>query len=389
MERAAAAFTAYRGGFEVLHDDVKRVSQMVLRHRIRDAAPPQSAPGRRNETDREEETSHPREEPHREEKDREEQDRNPLKEFYEAKLPAGGLPRENDQPAEPSGNGPPSSEQMHLPGQMFKVRHIEPDKDRKFREGPGRRGRTRTHRSQGRYVTSFIGPKRDDIALDATLRAAAPCQNGREKVPGGPSVIIMEADIRRKVRERKIGTFILFIVDASGSMGAEGRMSAIKGAILSLLLDAYQKRDTVGLIVFRRNEARVLMPAASSVDKAFQLLSDLPVGGRTPLSDALVKAGTLLQARLRKDRSMRPISVLVTDGKSNVSLGSGPPREEALEIGMKIASAKLGKFSVIDTESSGTVDFGYARRIALALRGDYFKIRDLRASDIIDIVKKI
>ena len=384
MERSAVALAAYRGEAEVTYEDVRRVSPMVLRHRIREALPPQ--PPHENRKDNPERDGAQGREHRRES----EESGTSLKEVYTVELPETGERRKEPDGKEPSGETAPAGpEKVYSPGEMYRVRRIEQKRDRKPRKGSGRRSRTRTPQKQGRYVKSALGDWKEDIAFDATLRAAAPFQNLRSPKGGGPAIVVREADLRCKIREKRIGNFFLFVVDASGSMGAQGRMIAAKGAVLSLLMDAYQKRDTVSLVVFRRKEAKVVLPPTSSVDRAYKILQDLPVGGRTPLSDALVKAHSLLTTRLRKEPRAKPIVVIVTDGKSNVAFGNGFPGEESLAIAAKLSSEGRVQYIVIDTESTGVVNFGYSRRLAMALGADYFKIEDLRARDLVEIVGRV
>jgi magnesium chelatase subunit D len=201
------------------------------------------------------------------------------------------------------------------------------------------------------------------------------------------AVVLTDQDIRGKIREKRIGNFLFFTVDASGSMGARGRMAASKGAVMSLLLDAYQKRDRVAMISFRRGEAVVNLPPTPSVDLAGKLLADMPVGGRTPLSAGLAKTFEQVRNVLLKNPAARPIVILITDGKSNVALGRGKPVEEALGLAAAMARDERIHHIVVDTEDPGLVTFGLARRLAAALSAEYFKIDDLKAKTLVDIVK--
>jgi len=415
IQRAAAAYTAYRGALEVTHRDIQQVASMALRHRMRDASQPQPLPERkpkpsednREEKDKKEDERKKRQDrgDNREREDRPERgensEENPLKEVYSVEIPErdgepDGEIRENMQPRE----GGEGRDKTFKAGEMFRVRKIEQRKDRKPRLGSGRRSKTRTPQKQGRYVKSTYDRETKDLALDATLRAAAPYQKARLERAGirsdqssysgeGRRFIITKGDLHRKVREKRIGAFFLFIVDASGSMGAKGRMVAAKGAVLSLLMDAYQKRDTVSLVVFRRREAQVLLPPTSSVERAFTILKELPLGGRTPLSDGLIKGERIIRTRLMKEPLGKPIVLIVTDGKSNVSVGGGAPGEESLLIAARMASEQRARFIVVDTESTGMVNFGYAQRLAMALRGDYCKIEDLKARDLVQLVRSM
>ena len=167
-------------------------------------------------------------------------------------------------------------------GPTFKVREIGQRRDRLFRQAQASDLGHEPDTREGRYVKSTARRLSDDVALDATIRAAAPHQLRRE-AENGLFVTIRDEDIREKLRETRTGNFLLFIVDASGSMGARGRMVASKGAIMSLLKDAYQKRDRVAMVSFRKQEAVVNLPPTSSIYRAGELLKELPVGGKTPL----------------------------------------------------------------------------------------------------------
>ena len=202
----------------------------------------------------------------------------------------------------------------------------------------------------------MIGP---DIALDATIRAAAPHQRGRE---GALAVKIETSDLREKVRERKMGNTVLFVVDASGSMGAQQRMTAVKGAILSLLLDAYQKRDRVGLVVFRGKGAEILLPPTSSVELARKVHAGASCRGKIPLAHGLSKGFEVLQRELMINHHTIPRMILISDGKANVSMGSGSPLDDAKEVAAHIRDAGISSF-VIDSEQS-FISFGLAHTLS-------------------------
>ena len=226
------------------------------------------------------------------------------------------------------------------------------------------------------------------MALDATLRAAAPYQIHRSEEKNGLAVCLKPEDVREKIREKRIGNFLLFIVDASGSMGARGRMAASKGAIMSLLMDAYQKRDKVGMISFRKNEAFTNLPPTSSIELAAKLLKEMPVGGRTPLSAGLVKGYETTRNYLLREPSARPIVIIITDGKSNVSLGDQKPMDEVFAMASRMGADERVQYIVVDTETDGMVRFGLARRLSEETNGAYFKIDDLKADTLMNIVKE-
>lgn len=221
-----------------------------------------------------------------------------------------------------------------------------------------------------------------DVALDATLRAAAQFQREREK--GNCEISIMDSDFRYKRRESHVGATIVFVVDASGSMGAAKRMKETKEAVLSMLMDSYQKRDKIGLIAFRQKKAEVLLGITSSVDLAQKELQALPTGGRTPLADGLYNAWQLLQARKRKDPEMLPMIVLVTDGRANSALWSDDPVEDALKAAELIAHEKIPAI-VVDTEND-FISFHLAEKIAVAMQADYYKVDELKSTQLTGIV---
>lgn len=193
----------------------------------------------------------------------------------------------------------------------------------------GRRIRTLSSR-RGTYVKSRIPcDKVKDIALDATVRAA--CQYMYGRMPQeGCRLRIEKQDIREKLRIGKISTPTVFVVDASGSMFTNERMESAKGAVFSMLVDAYQKRDKVGLVAFREHQGEVILPMCSSLDYAIQCLKDLASGGPTPLSAGLQKGLELLIREKRKNPEAIPVLVLISDGRANVPLSAGSNIEDEL-----------------------------------------------------------
>ncbi len=214
------------------------------------------------------------------------------------------------------------------------------------------------------------------------MRAAAPYQAVRER--GNLALAIREPDLRYKVREKRIGRHILFVVDASGSMGADERMAETKAAILSLLIDAYQKRERVGLIVFRGATARVALPFTHSVEMAQRYLTHLPTGGKTPLPHALHLAKELLQ----KEKARHPrdafLLVLITDGRANLSLGQGrSPMEEVKELAGQIGALGINAL-VLDTERfAPCLDLGCLPELSRILGGQYHSVASLRAPEVV------
>jgi len=239
--------------------------------------------------------------------------------------------------------------------------------------------------SKGKYVSSKIPKgKPKDIALDATIRAAAPYQKKRKN--NGNAITIKSQDIRGKVRVGKISNACVFVVDASGSMGAMKRMESAKGAVLSLLMESYQQRDRVSMISFRGDRADVLLPLCSSVDLAVDRLRELPTGGRTPLSAGLMKGINLLIAEKKKNKEIMAMLLLISDGHANVPLnGEGDIKKEIMGFTEQIRENDIHTV-VIDTETAGkspiNLQLGYCRDIALHSDGRYYPIEDLTAEKI-------
>lgn len=372
MERCARTIAAVEGRTKVLPADIREASTFVLPHRIRQNEPPPSAPPPPMEAPKNDEPG------------------------SENDAPAGGEAAPNSTSAENdfSDNGKTPHESIDSPeerifaiGQTFNVRRIEARKDRIARRGSGRRSHTRSANKSGRYVKNRITEDFEDIALDATLRAAAPRQSRRGR--SNLAVEIHRTDVRKKIRQRRISNFIVFAVDASGSMGAKKRMVSAKGAIMSLLLDAYRMRDRIAMVAFRKSDAEILLPPTNSVSVASRLLQTLPTGGRTPLSAGLVKAFELARTRLYKDPFLRPILIFITDGRGNVPLNrDARPAAEALSIAAKMAMETRIHCIVVDTEGGGFMKFGLAGSLARNLKAKHYGIENLRANDLVRMVKE-
>jgi len=377
IARSATAIASYESRSTVTVDDIGRAAELALLHRRREISPP---PPKAEEEKRSNPQNEAHEGPDDEQTDREQRQ-------LEAKESAQSGLQESRRSDEQRGREKPSeTETVFQIGPSFKVKSIFHNKDRILRRGSGKRSRTRTSQKQGRYVKSTQRRENNDLALDATLRAAAPYQKSRKSIHG-LAVTIKGQDIRERIKEKRVGNFLLFLVDASGSMGARGRMIASKGAILSLLLDAYQKRDRVALVSFRKREAFVNLPPTSSVELAAKLLKDMPIGGRTPLSAGLAKSYELLRNHLVKEPSSRPITIIVTDAKANAAFGDANPLQESLKVASAMAQEDRVKFVVVDTEEQGVVRFGLAVKLAGIMGAEYFKIEDLKADALLDVVR--
>jgi len=363
MLKTAATIAAFKGRTEVQEEDVREAAELVLSHRMHR----QPFSEQQMDKDKMEQSI---EKSQQEKKQPEQQQQNPENQ----------KPKENTMP-----DG--STTTQFAEGQSFKVNQKPLATARRIdsfkREGSGRRSVTESR--DGKYVRSripeTIGP---DIALDATIRAAALHQKDRV---GILAIKIETSDLREKVRERKMGNTVLFVVDASGSMGAQQRMTAVKGAILSLLIDAYQKRDRVGLVIFRGKTAEVLLPPTSSVELARKYMQQLPVGGKTPLAHGLSKAFEVLQREKMINHHTIPRLILISDGKANVSMGSGSPMDDAKEVAAHIRDAGISSL-VIDSEK-GFIAFGLAQILSEEMGAKYLKLEDLQADRIADVVKGI
>ena len=264
---------------------------------------------------------------------------------------------------------------------------VDLGKDRLLRRGSGKRSVTKTDLKQGRYVRAAVPKgKTKDFAFDATIRAAAPHQKNRCK--NGCAIVIHEDDLREKVREKRIGSTFLFLVDASGSMGARERMKAVKGAIFSMLQEAYEKRDKVGMVAFRRDTAEVLLPITRSVDLAQKCLRELPTGGKTPLAEGISTALSVLTQQRRNDKDQQPVLVLITDGRTNGGdIADKDPVACALEQAEKIRDMQTAAV-VIDTETD-FIKLGIAKALARKMGATYYSLRKLSKEQVLHIVRNI
>jgi Mg-chelatase subunit ChlD len=272
-------------------------------------------------------------------------------------------------------------------GPAFKPRQLEGQLDRLTRRQGGRRTRTRTDRKRGRYISARpANENMDDIAFDATIRAAAPHQKRRQDTRSATAFSIHRSDLQRKVRIRKAANLILFVVDASWSMAVAERMSATKGAIFSLLGDAYQRRDRVGLVVFQKDRALTILPPTNSIELAQRALADIPVGGKTPLSAGLHLAHRLFKKEQLIHSDMLPLMILLTDGAGNVSMGDMPPQEEAHQIADRIKEDQIR--SVVINMEHAAFDQGLANQLAEHLGGPCYTLHELKADHLYRAVRR-
>lgn len=266
---------------------------------------------------------------------------------------------------------------------------LMPRRERRQRDMPGKRSTARTELSRGRYVRAVrAGALSRDIALDATVRSAALQQPYRER--RGMALRVEPSDLHAKVRKRKVGNLLVFVVDCSGSMGARRRLLATQVAILSLLVDAYQRRDRVGLVTFHDESAAVILRPTASIELARRAFQSLAAGGTTPLSRGLLTAYELIEQELRRERKLIPVLILISDGWANVSMGDRAPGEEAVALGeiirtRKIRSVVLGTGGKGWRMADGRV-FSPAEELAAAMGGEFHPMEEISAERILAVV---
>lgn len=276
--------------------------------------------------------------------------------------------------------------------------------DRQYRKGSGRRLMTKTKDTRGRMIRAYQDEQAlEDLALVDTLRAAAPYQRLRAAIKGEQeklsiqsqqlehqggkelSIVIKPQDYRRKAREKRIGAYQLFVVDASGSMAARHRMEATKAAILSLLRDSYVHRDSVGLIAFRKESAEVLLPFTRSVERAERLLASMPTGGKTPLAHGLRMAYTMCDRLLRAHRAERIQIICITDGRAT-SGDSDDPVSESKQWARILGTLPVDCI-VIDTET-GFIKLGLAKELCKLMNGSYYAMDTISADRILRVSRR-
>jgi len=389
--RAAAAHAAWHGRSEITKPDIRAAARLALPHRRR--RNPFDAPGL---------------------------DEDLLDQLLDAEPdpdptpPEGGPPTgssrsstNGDMPTQPDNGSSASSEHKDLLPESVEALSGEPStSSEQLPERPlqvvppgnsyrarlftapgvgigevGRRSRALT--ATGRTVGALPAHRASGrLHLTATIRAAAPWQLERGRLPDEP-LRLASPDLRLAVTEGRESNLVLLVVDASGSMAARRRMSAVKAAALSLLLDAYQRRDKVGLITFRGAEATLALPPTSSIDTAARRLQDLPSGGRTPLAEGLLCAAETLRLERIRDPRRRPLLVLVTDGRAT----SGPTAVTR----SRLAADQLRRAGVasllVDCES-GRMSLGLARTLSIHLGAQYLTVGEVGADQLVHAVRQ-
>lgn len=307
--------------------------------------------------------------------------------------PQGDSSELGEKPAEQNGDGQngdgsgkaPPERPPADPTPAFRARLLELPG---LGEGaPGRRSRSRSRTGQVVRSSTVDG---SGVHLPATLSVAAPHQLERGR--SGPGLVLHRQDVRRSVREGREGNLVLFAVDASGSMAARQRMSAVSGAVLSLLRDAYQRRDKVGVVTFRGSAGEVALPPTSSVDTAATRMRNLRTGGRTPLADGLLTARRVVNTERMRDPQRRPLLVLLTDGKATVPLaaeGTGSRSRRAVDDSLRSAGllAGMGVASVVVDCENSPVRLKLADRLATVLGGPCLQLEELSADHVAGVVR--
>ncbi|MFJ2132936.1 putative cobaltochelatase [Streptomyces sp. NPDC087228] len=382
MARTATALAAWAGRTDVLAEDVRQAALLALPHRRR--RNPFDAPGL--DEDKLDDTL--------EQNSGEDDDPDPDGPGGGGRPPQGDGPGTPPQPEGEAGDTPARSVPEQGPGQQSSgggeqqpVRAAEPFRTRTLSVpglGEGAAGRRSRARTEHGRTTGARRPRGalTKLHLAATVQAAAPHQRARGR--SGRGLVVRRDDLRQATREGREGNLVLFVVDASGSMAARQRMSAVKGAVLSLLLDAYQRRDKVGLVTFRGKDAEVVLPPTSSVDAAAARLEALPTGGRTPVAAGLLKAHEVLRVERLRDPSRRPLLVVVTDGRA-----TGGPEPVALASRAARLHEAEGIASVVVDCESGPVRLGLAGALARDLGGTAVTLDELRADSIAGLVKDV
>ncbi|MFF4321785.1 putative cobaltochelatase [Streptomyces sp. NPDC001568] len=419
MARTASALAAWAGRTVVRKEDVRQAALLALPHRRR--RNPFDAPGLDEDKLDEILDRFPDDEPDQEPEPDPEPE-GPDDDGPEGGPDGGGAPPHDEGPGQPDQPAPPAPEDAADPRspdaepsepqpsepqpaqgdagadgpEQAAVRASEPFRTRMLSvpglgEGgaAGRRSRART--AHGR-TTGARRPRGQltKLHLAATVQAAAPHQRARGR--SGTGLVVRKDDLRQATREGREGNLVLFVVDASGSMAARQRMSAVKGAVLSLLLDAYQRRDKVGLVTFRGAAAELALPPTSSVDAAATRLERLPTGGRTPLAAGLLKAREVLRIERLRDPSRRPLLVVVTDGRATSAGGvggsaQGTPRELSEQAALLLRAE--GVTSVVVDCEAGPVRLGLAGVLAADLGGPSVTLDGLRADALAGLVKNV
>lgn len=365
MARAAAAHAALSGRTTAELSDVARIAPLVLAHRLRRTL-----------------------------FDEPKLDANALGALIDSSL-GGNAGQVETAEASPSAPGEGQTSIFEGAGRVAGAAEdvfsahtgLEQPLDRTRRSMAGRRQQTVSDDGRGRYSRSEparAGVNASDVALDATIRAAAPNQLSRSD-SGHLAISIDPTELQSKVRIRKVGASIVFCVDASGSMGASSRMDAAKAAVLDLLVDAYQRRDRVSLVSFRGESADVVLAPTGSVELANLKLRNLPTGGATPLAAGMIRSLELIDSERRRSPDVVPWMVLVTDGRANVGIDGGLGSEDAKSAASRVRS---GRVNAVFIDTGGPGASSAVRELAREAGAEYVKLASLTGQSISATVRQ-
>ncbi|MFZ2176558.1 MAG: VWA domain-containing protein, partial [Rhodococcus sp. (in: high G+C Gram-positive bacteria)] len=374
LARTATAHAAWRGADEVTAEDVRVAAELTLPHRRR--RDPFDEPG----LDQEELENALRQadEDVRTSEESTDRDQAPAADDSPEGAAANTDPDDGpDGPDGPDGGAPPPSppERPADTGRQFRTRLLEVPG---VGEGaPGRRSRSRSTRGRAVRATAEKG---HGLHLVGSLFAAAEQQVARGRISG--RMILDSADLRGAVREGREGNLVVFVVDASGSMAARDRLSAVTGAVVSLLRDAYQRRDKVAVITVRGREAELVLPPTSSVDIAVRRLRGMRTGGRSPLAQGFLRAREVVLRERLRDPQRRALVVTLTDGRAT---GGKDAFHRAKVAACLLADTAVASI-VVDCES-GVVRLGLAAELARELRGGYVRLGELSAQQVAGVVR--
>ncbi len=357
VARTAVAHAAWRGADTVAEEDIRVAAELALPHRRR--RDPFDDPG-----------LNPEQLDEAMQQAGESVDQEP-----DPDPPGGGQPSNGDMSDHPvpQRNSTSATRSSAPPSAVFRTRALVVPG---VGEGaPGRRSRARNR--TGTVVSSTTNAADGHgLHVFGTLLAAA----GHQRAPGRPRP--MADDLRHAVREGREGNLVIFVVDASGSMAARDRMAAVSGAALSLLRDAYQRRDKVAVITFRQGDARLLLPPTSSVHIAGRRLARFDTGGKTPLAQGLLAARDVVVREKARDRARRSLVVVLTDGRAT---GGPDPLGRAREAAARLV-AEGAAAVVVDCETS-YVRLGLAQQLAGHLGAPAVRLAQLRADNLTDVVR--